>query len=211
LLATPTGIGIYDPDDGKQLLLAEIRDALAEQGGPGEIYFRNCFNGLRASVRFTFRRSGFSQEILLEQQLELPPGFSERSRLECYTVFAPNTPAPLQTTRVLRKEADFPRRARMVEPDLTDTHLDFGQMRIKLGKCFLSGAESRQHRVPVAKQWVLHDGAPVLIEAVEARAVLPLLAQLQAAVQPLERPILFGQRHSTRKAHDSAKGSGRRL
>jgi hypothetical protein len=42
------------------------------------------------------------QHVVIQQRLELPEGFSSKSRLECYTVFAAETPTPQISTRVLR-------------------------------------------------------------------------------------------------------------
>jgi hypothetical protein len=82
------------------------------------------------------------QLVVLGQKLELPDGFSERSRLECYTVFGPETPTPQIQTRVLRREKDPLLRALMVEPDFTDSELAFGgEMAMRAGIAFSLGDE----------------------------------------------------------------------
>jgi hypothetical protein len=79
------------------------------------------------------------QHVVIQQRLELPEGFSSKSRLECYTVFAPETPTPQINTRVLRREKDATMRALMVEPDFTDSEISFGEMAMHAGKAFNLG------------------------------------------------------------------------
>lgn len=102
LVSSPVGLGFYDPVDGKQVLLAEVRDCEAQRGAAAnEIVFRDCLDGIRGSIRYLYTRAGFHQHVVLEERLALPAGFSDKSRLEFYTEFAADTPALRLETRVL--------------------------------------------------------------------------------------------------------------
>jgi hypothetical protein len=86
LIPSPVSLGFYDPVDGKQVVIAEVKDCKAERGAAAnEIVFRDCFDRIRGSIRFLYTKAGVHQHVVLEQKLELPEGFSDRSRLECYT------------------------------------------------------------------------------------------------------------------------------
>jgi hypothetical protein len=82
LVSTPVSLGFYDPVDGKQAVVAEVKpECVASRGAaPNEIVFRNCFDRIRGSIRYFYTKAGFLQKVVLEQKLELPEGFSDRSR-----------------------------------------------------------------------------------------------------------------------------------
>ncbi|PYI88952.1 MAG: hypothetical protein DME26_02480, partial [Verrucomicrobia bacterium] len=181
---------MFDPVDGKHLILAAVRDAQGEAvaGAPNEIIFRNCFDRLKCSLLFRVTRAGLEQNFVVEERLPdlRALGFSEKSRVEFYTEFHPQTPAPSKTTRVVRSESDLAVRAQMVAPDWTDTTLNFGEMQIGRGAAFAVGANRQSPRIIVAKDYSVIDGRPVLTESVELRALEPLLADLAGQPKPLK-------------------------
>jgi hypothetical protein len=66
LVSNPVGLGFYDPVDGKQTLLAEVKDCAPQRGAAAnEILFRDCFNGIRGSIRYLYTRAGFHQHVVL--------------------------------------------------------------------------------------------------------------------------------------------------
>ncbi|MCL4789334.1 MAG: hypothetical protein KJ070_21485 [Verrucomicrobia bacterium] len=180
LISSPVSLGFYDPVDGKQVVIAEVKDCAAERGAvPNEVVFRNCFDRIRGSIRFLYTKAGVHQHVVLEQKLELPEDFSDNSRLECYTVFDAATPWPQMTTRVLRREKDPLVRAQMVEPDFMDSEIAFGGgMGMRTGKAFSWGDETEARSIRVGKQFLEIEGSPVLVEAVEFKQLEPLLARL---------------------------------
>ena len=182
LVLNPVGLGFFDPVDGKRTILAAIKDCAPSWGAAtNEIVFRDCFDGIRGSIRYLYTKAGFHQHVVLEQRLELPAGFSDRSRVECYTEFAPNTPWPQIETRVLRREKDPVLRAQMVEPDFTDSRISFGEMSMGSGIAFTLGDATEAHSIRVGKRFEMIAGRPVLTEAVEWRELEPLLSRLSSA------------------------------
>jgi hypothetical protein len=109
-------------------------------------------------------RAGLSQDLLLEERLALPAGFSERSRLELYTEFDAVTPPPVATVRVLRRETDPVVRALMAEPDLTDTTLQFGDVYIGPGRAYALNRPAEFGRPRVLKSWIEVNRLPVLVD-----------------------------------------------
>jgi hypothetical protein len=190
VVCAPVSLGFYDPVDGKQVVLAEVKaDSKPEWGAaPNEILFRDCFDRVRGSLRFLYSKAGVHQHVVIEQRLELPEGFSSQSRLECYTVFAPETVAPQIQTRVLRREKDAALRAWMVEPDFTDAEIAFGgEMAMRAGRAFSLGDETDEEQartVRVGKQLVEIQGSLVLVESVPFEQLAPLLARLASVGGP---------------------------
>jgi hypothetical protein len=131
------GIAYYDPVTGTSELIAELRDSIGELVSANQIIYRDCFDGIKADVRFAYRKAGFEQDIILRQKPQ-PPGFygmSEHSRIQVWTeLFDPPTPAT--QTLVLRREEDALKRANMIDPDFKDQALNFGTMQIGRGRAF---------------------------------------------------------------------------
>ena len=180
LRSGPLAVGYYDPVDGANVILATIRDCSGRLAAPNVIIFDNAFDGIKASIRITYRKAGISQDLLLH---EAPPppekfGLSERSRLELYTEFRPETPTPRQTVVMLRAESDPQVRQAMVEPDLTDRLIDFGAYKMGTGLAFEGEGKAGTQKLPVMKRYETIDGRPVLIEAVEYQSAKDLLSML---------------------------------
>ena len=176
----PLAVGYYDPVDGANVILATIRDCSGRLAAPNVIIFDHAFEGIKASIRITYRKAGISQDLLLH---EAPPppekfGLSARSRLELYTEFRPETPAPRQSVVMLRAESDPQVRQDMVEPDLTDRLLDFGAYKMGTGLAFEGEGKAGTQKLPVMKRYEMIDGRPVLIEAVEYQSAKDLLSML---------------------------------
>lgn len=207
LVFSPVSLGFYDPVDGRQMVIAEVKDCVAERGAaPNEIVFRNCFDRIRASIRYLYARAGLHQHVVLEQRLELPRGFSEKSRLECYTVFAEETAWPQITTRVLRGETNPVLRALMVEPDFTDSELPFGGvMAMRAGKAFSLGEDTEGPSIRVGKQFQMNGGRPVLIEAVEFKQIEPLLARLAAVERSDTSGLAINSSRQIKRATEQAR------
>jgi hypothetical protein len=181
----PLALGYYDPVDGRNVILGTIRDTAGELTAPNEVTYHSAFDGIDASIRIAYRRAGMSADLILN---EAPPepatlGLSDWARLEMYTEFDPATPVPQETSRVLREEPDAALRQQMVEPDLTDYSLDFGEYKMPTGAAFELKDAANASRVPVAKRFSIIEGRPVLIEAVEWQAAKPLMAALPRAVK----------------------------
>lgn len=207
LISSPVSLGFYDPVDGKQMVIAEVRDCMAERGASAnEIVFRNCFDRIHGSIRYLYTKAGVHQHVVLEQRLALPESFSDRSRLECYTVFDATTPGPQVTTRVLRRENDPLLRSLMVEPDFTDSELSFGgSMAIRAGKAFSLEDEAKANSIRVGKQWTEIGGLPVLIEAVEFKQLEPLLARLATGRQQDTSGLAFNSSRQIKRSQAQAR------
>src|SRR5437867_9979028 len=184
----PLAVGFFDPVDGRNHILATIRDTPGALTAPNQVTFKSAFDGLDASIRITYRCAGVSADLILH---EAPPdpqalGFSDESRLELYTEFAPETPQPVQTARILSGESDPALRQAMVEPDFTDHVLDFGAYKMGSGIAFELPGPKAETKIPVAKQYSNVGGRSVLVEAIEWRAAKRMLAALPAAKARLD-------------------------
>ena len=54
----PLAVGYFDPVDGRNIVLATVKDTPGTQTAPNEITFQSAFDLLNASIRITYRRAG---------------------------------------------------------------------------------------------------------------------------------------------------------
>jgi len=181
IVSHPLGLSFYDPESGERVLLAQTKNSRAELVSSNLIVFRDAFDGsgIEASVKYSYRRGRFSQDVMFERGPSVSPtdfGMSTNTRLEILTELI-SSPTPTRTSWVMKRETDASKRARMVEPDLVDEKLDYGAMAMYLGRAFSSDS-SKRSGIPVAKRLLNLEGRTVLSEAVEWRDVVARLNEL---------------------------------
>ena len=164
------GLGYYDKATGKNVILAEVRDTEGTLYPPNVIVYENAFNGVNADVRYTYRRSGFEQDVILREQFPTPKQLglgSETTRLEVITEFI-DSPTPDKQTVGVESQAIT-----------ADQLLRFGSMTIVRGRAFSIGEPGRTNRpVAVSKSWEQIDGRSFLIEQVDYNQIAPKIGTL---------------------------------
>jgi hypothetical protein len=184
------GLSYFDTSTGNSAMIAEIKDSTGQVSG-NQVTYPDAFTDFKADIRYTYRRGGFEQDIIIKEQ---PPSPSEygmnptTTRLEVLSEFV-DAPTPVRRTEVLRfhhpsistnaaGRLDYGR-------SFVDETVGFGGMRMGPGAAFPSHATGQ--RVPVGKRWQQLEGRDFLIEAVEYPAIKPVLDTLplppQAAIQ----------------------------
>ncbi len=165
LVSRVLGLSYFDASDGRSVLIAEITNSVGEIHENVVIYPR-AFTDVQASLRYTYTREGFEQDVILDRAGGLPKpeefGLNpETTRLQVLTEFF-DPPTPTKTERrVVSKSGE----------ELTDHGLSFNQMEMASGKAFCPALESEEG-VSVAKQWVRLEGRDFLIEEVQIKDVL---------------------------------------
>ncbi len=183
IVSHPLGIGFFDPESGRSALLAQVKDSEAEVIS-NRIVFRDAFDGsgINASVTYRYEVGRFHQDVTFITRPSVTPadfGMGNQTRLELISEIL-KSPALTRSTHVMKRESDPLKRARMVEPDLVDETLKFGNMTMHLGRAFPAPLResSRSGAVPVSKRLLNIDGRVVLVEALEWQAVEAALAKL---------------------------------
>jgi hypothetical protein len=199
------GLYWYDPITGNRSLISLTQDSIGELLPPNQIVYKSAFASVRGSIRFTCTHAGFESDIILEQDLRLPAGFSpDSARLEVWHEYI-GAPTPARKPRVLQGVRDPALRSAMVEPDLTDETLDFGDLFFPLGCGFSWPGDSPDRqtnvaaqiripnparepdKIPVAKRWVEVNQRQLLIESVPWSAFKAKLSSLPQAKAPAQR------------------------
>jgi alpha-L-rhamnosidase len=178
------GLSYFDAATGSNVLIAEIQDSIGQVVPPNVALYTNAFTDFNASVRYTYTKAGFTQDIILNQQPPSPAEWnlnSASTKLQILTEFI-NPPNPAITTYQIG--------------DLADETLDFG-MQMGPGKAFSFGNSTNDSgAVPVTKQWTTLQGRTFLVEEVPYQAITSQLQQLPAftntiaSLQPANGSIL---------------------
>ena len=156
------GLGYYDRVSGQSEIIAVVRDADGELHGSNVVVYPDAFEGVDADVRFTYRISGFEQDVILRSQPPAPQKFGlnpTNTHLEVFTEFV-NPPTPTKTVSAIPGTT------------LTDEKLNFGFMVMGRGRAFpMVNGQTRKQGVATGKLWITVDGRTVLVEGVEYSAV----------------------------------------
>jgi len=165
------------------------------------VIWRDCFEGVQADLRITYTRQAFESDVIIREDITAHPEVAAELladptfRLETWTEFI-DPPRPRIAERVLAEETDPVRRAAMVEPDLVDAILDFGDLLFVEGKAFdlnqdvardgltparidlVPDGGAEQKSIPVAKRWLEQDGRFFLIESTALMDLVPVVGAL---------------------------------
>jgi hypothetical protein len=163
------GLGYYDPASGRSEIIAEVKSSEGELVGNNQVIYRDAFAGVAADVRYTYRKSGFEQDIILRSRPPAPEKFrmsSKTARLEVFTEFL-NPPTPVKSERAVSGTS------------LRDEKLTFGRMSLGPGRAFpLADGNKSKSSVPTGKTWINYEGRTILLEEVEYQSVAKHLKQL---------------------------------
>jgi hypothetical protein len=198
----------YSPVTGQRATICQIRDCSAELVPPNQIVWRGAFP--IADVRVTYTKAAFETDVILTRQPLPCDSFgitnSDNIRLEVWHEYL-SPPTPQVKSHVLQSATDPAGRAAMVEPDLVDNTLDFGDFWYPLGRIYstdelaaattntapakieLANPARNPSHIPVAKKWAHSpDGSRTyLIESVPLVSIAPMLARLPASGQGASR------------------------
>ncbi|HMJ67106.1 MAG TPA: hypothetical protein VK615_17310, partial [Candidatus Binatia bacterium] len=178
-----TGLSFFDCGSGQNVLIAQVQDSIGVHHPPNQIIYPNALtgHGVRADVRYTWRKGGLEQDIIV-REMTTPEAYGlnpARTRLQCWTLFL-EAPQPEMESRILSGEQDPAVRQVMAEPDFTDQKLNFGAFQILQGRAFSLDAQ-QDLSIPVGKEFgTTEQGQKFLIETVEYPAAKPSLEALAA-------------------------------
>ena len=201
-LSTPDGkqlrsrpVGLFFEDDSNSVLIAILTNSVGELVGSNQVVYPDAFEGVAASVRYRYTRSGFEQDVIVQGQLPDPASLGlrpARTRLGVLTAFF-DTNNPVATAGTV-DAAD----------GLSDVALTFGSGGMKMGQGrafsigntepsglpanvtpatwlnWITNAAQRasSKRTPIFKRWFQLQGRNFLMEEVPYRRVAAQLRPL---------------------------------
>jgi len=181
-MTTPQGtilksqvVGLSYSDGANSVLIATITNSLGQVLPSGnQLIYTNAFvgGGITASVRYTYKKASFEQDILLESQLPPPErfGFSSNAILEVVTEFF-DGPQPATAADSANGQADPP--------------LSFGTMTMGRGRAFVMGEQEISGETPVVKEWTQIGTRQFLFEQIPLMQIRDALMNLPAPKQSL--------------------------
>ena len=190
------GLAYTDRRTGQGVMIAEIKDSTGVLVANNQVLYPDAFDtegGFRADIRYTVTLAGLEQDIIL---VESPPdpliyGIDpENCRLEVYSEFV-DFAEPTKKGLVLKDERNARARQAMVEPDLVDERLNFGQMRMEQGAAFRF--DDPETSIPMGKTWEQREGRQLLVERADYSDIQGELARLPqvALIQNPKKPVLL--------------------
>jgi len=178
-LVTPDGLHLQSEplglsyDDGTNtVFFAVLTNSVGELINSNQIIYPNAFVGVDADLIYTYKKSGFEQDVVFRQQPPAPEQFgfaSTATRLQLITEFF-NPPTPKETTGVASPQ-----------DSLQDTTLSFGSMKMVRGHAFVSGNTNSQNharQASVYKSWINISGRNLLVEQLPYQRISPNFSTL---------------------------------
>jgi hypothetical protein len=195
LQTSVAGLSYFDDATGKHVLIASVKDCIGRIVPPNQVVYEDAFDGVKASVRYTYTKNGFEQDVIIHERPPLPETFgfsSKTARLRVWTeVYESGNPE--------KKDRQIRSRAGTMEPDC---ELDFGSMKMVEGRAFSLNPESASksnpsdEAIPVGKQlFKLSDGREYLIEEVTIPSIGEELDQLPLPQQKDDQASLKTRLH----------------
>lgn len=164
------GLSYYDSSTGQSVLIAQIQDSQGEFISANQVLYPNAFSGVKADVRYTYKKGSFEQDVILREQPPTPESLglnSGTTEIQVLTEFI-NPPA-IETVN---------RQGQAIEASYDQT-VSWGTMRIGRGKAFeLGQAQDLTDPTVVRKQYGTIAGRNILIEAVKMADINAELASL---------------------------------
>jgi len=185
LIGHVTTLAVSDAT-GKRVWLAQLKESNLQPRTDGKyrVWYIDVFDKIKADVRYTYGLSFLEQDVILRENLVLPDGLDAASaKFEVWTEFA-NLPEPQQTIRNIRLRTDPAIENKHGTVFAQDARLRFGQMRLADGQAFpvvINKSAAPAGKIPIAKQWVLHDQRAFLVESIDFLSMKPMLESLPAA------------------------------
>ena len=171
LHSTVYGLAYTDTSSGSNVMLAQLQDCTGVIVDPNVVLYTNAFSNLTADIRYTYRKAGMSQDIILKQQPPSPAdyGFNPATtRLQVVTEFF-NAPEPSRTTITNSQGAD-------------NRSLNFGNMKMGVGHAFLfKTAGGTEPGGAVIKHWKTLENRTFLIEEIPYAAISNILSTLHSS------------------------------
>lgn len=185
------GLSYYDTATSNSVLIAETTNSVGEIHGSNVVIYPAAFTDFRASIRLTYTRAGFEQDIILLEQPPSPKEWDmnpETTRLQVLTEFF-DPPQPSKRLLWLRDSKG--------DESITDELLDFGTLQMPLGKAFSLDRTNSDAQIPVAKTWQKMSGRDFLVEEVEVNAIAKDLEDLPKARGASLNSITNAARHAS--------------
>jgi len=203
-LVTPDGkilqsqpVALSYDDGSNTVLIAILTNSVGQIVGNNEVIYTNAFGGLSADLRYTYRKDGFEQDVVLHEQPPAPADLGLNpvtTKIQVMTEFF-NSPQPKITAWQWRTSTGATN---------SNANFNFGSMTMIPSKAFSIGSRAnrsldRMNGKQVQKMWTKIQNRQFLIEELPITAIGDDLESL-----PLSKNY---QNHSYQRMPSIAKGS----
>ena len=179
------GVSLHDAKSGKSVQIGQLQDSIGTIVQGEEVIYTNAFIGISADVRYRYKRSGVSQDVIFKDSLPSPAEFGMDPRTTSVEVWTEFLESPQPTAQG---------KAPMENGRENIQTLEFGDIRIGQGRAFLTATDGdspvrpaakigdkrvlpvnphsvRNGGTSVRKEWLTLEGRTFLIESVPYQEV----------------------------------------
>jgi len=169
LVSNILGLAYYDNSTGQSVLIAQIQDSQGELIADNQVLYRNSFKGVKADVRYTYKRGSFEQDVILREQPPTPESFglnSVTTEIEVMTEFINPPQASIAAINSGNQGGEL------------DEQISWGTTSLGHGKAFDLTGKDAFSQPSLRKQYITVQGRNILLEIVPLKNIHPQLAHL---------------------------------
>lgn len=177
------GLAYFDEATSKSVMFAQTQDSIGQLlQSSNQVIYTNAFTDFQADVRYTHRRNGFEQDVILRSQPPPPAQYGLNPQTTLLQIWTEYLNAPEPSVSSNQVTAPAPEAKVTGRLSLSDQRIDFGAMQIGRGSAFaIDGQTNQLAAVPVAKQWVHAQGRTFLVEQVLLKSIVQAVQTLPPA------------------------------
>ena len=178
------GLMYEDTATGDAVLVAQLQDSTGQLISANQVLYQNAFDGIKADVRYQYKKGSFEQDVILREQPPAPELFGMNPATTEIEVMTEFIDPPLETIKENTSRTH-------PEPD---DDVSWGMMRLGHGRAFdLNAGQSPQTGVFVNRRYVTVQGVKVLLESVPFPRIQSQLQKLprQASIQTPRPTMAF--------------------
>ena len=193
------GLIYVDASTGQSVLIAQLQDSEGELAADNQVLYPNAFAGVRADVRYTYRKDGLEQDVVLREKIPAPESYglnSATTELEVATEFM--EPPTAQVGKLNSDAGDS---------EDTDQTVRWGATSLGQGKAFSLNGQAAPVRV--YKRYITVGGRYFLLEKVRLTDIKAGLAKLPDQASNARRLPGMASRHFAFPLAPAAKSAAR--
>ena len=180
------GLGYYEKSTGNSVTIAQIHDCQGELISSNQVLYSSAFRGLKADVRYTYRKGSFEQDVILREQPPTPESVGLNSQdTEIYVM-----------TEFINPPQETIKQHNRPHNEGVDQDVSWGAIQLGHGKAFdLGDSQTPAKEIFVRRQYGTIQGRKILLELVPLPKILTSLSQLplqSSAAQP--KPLMLASK-----------------
>jgi RHS repeat-associated protein len=176
------GLMYVDTSTDDAVMIARLQDSTGQLIATNRVLYTNAFEGVKADMRYTYRKDGFEQDVILREQPPTPETYG----------FNPDTTVLEVVTEFINPPDATVTESPGIGEDQTDDEVNWGTTSLGRGKAFNLGGQDSS--ATVFKRYLNIQGRHFLLERVRVEDIQASLSKLpEQAANDVKLPAMVAK------------------